>query len=605
MEKFSRSPDDPGVYLMKDRSGTVIYVGKAKHLKKRLASYFSKACHTNVKTGILVGKIADFETLITKTEQEALILESNLIRRYKPHYNVILKDDKRYPLIRIQMGEPYPYIEKVRRIVKDGNLYFGPFAAASSLNATLTFIRKTFKLRNCKKKVFQARTRPCLNYQMGHCMGPCSLDVPQETYMETVKEVILFLKGRMPQLSAKVKHDMLEASEREDFERAALFRDKWRAIESVMEKQTVVSTDMADRDVIAAALSDAIAVVTILQVRNGYWVGTRHFEIPLPFPDEKEILSAFVNQYYEDQGFIPPEILLGRTIEEKSVLESWLRDKKGKRVDIASPRRGEKTDLIDMARRNAENELKTRIESGSRLKSLLERLQRALHMERPPSRIECFDNSHFRGEEAVSGMVVFIGGAPEKKFYRKYRIREGGDQDDYGYMKEVLTRRFTRSEGDMAWPDLLMVDGGKGQLNIALAVLKELSIDDRFQVIGIAKKDTNKGETEDKIFLPARANPVVFGKERDLLLFLQRIRDEAHRFAVTFHRQSKKRSLISSLLDDIPGIGKKRRDMLLEKYGGISGIKGADIGELSVLQGMSLPLALRLKEHLESQGNRM
>ena len=599
-EKYGRCPNDPGVYLMKDQAGRVIYVGKAKHLKKRLASYFVKTHHTDVKTGILVGKIADFETLITKTEQEALILEANLIRRYKPQYNVILKDDKRYPLIRVHLQDPYPYIEKVRRIVKDGNLYFGPFASASSLNATLTFIRKTFKLRNCKKKAFQHRTRPCLNYQLGHCMAPCSLDTPPDKYMETVREVILFLKGRMPQLAFKLKQEMLQASDREDFENAALLRDKWRAIESVMEKQTVVSTDMTDRDVIATAFSDAIAVVTLLQVRNGYWVGTRHFEIPLPFRDEKELLSAFVNQYYEDQGFVPPEILLARPVEDHRVLEAWLREKKGKRVDLASPQRGEKRDLMEMARRNAENELKTRIESDARLKSILERLQRALHMRCAPSRIECFDNSHFRGEEPVSGMVVFIDGLPEKRLYRKYRIKGEADQDDYGYMKEVLSRRFARSQGEMAWPDLLLVDGGKGQLNIALAVLKELAILDRFQVAGIAKKDSHKGETEDKIFLPERANPVQFGKERDLLLFLERIRDEAHRFAVSFHRVSKKRSLIASALDDIPGIGKKRRDMLLEAYGGISGIKEVEAWELAALPGMTLALAIRLKEHLES-----
>ncbi|MBU0992372.1 MAG: excinuclease ABC subunit UvrC [Proteobacteria bacterium] len=600
IEKLSRCPSDPGVYLMKDKEGTVIYVGKAKHLKKRLASYFIKTNHLDVKTGVLVSKIVDFEILITKTEQEALILEANLIRRYKPQYNVILKDDKRYPLIRIHVKDPYPYIEKVRKIAQDGNLYFGPFAAASSLNFTLKFIYRTFKLRNCKKKTFQSRTRPCLNYQMGNCLGPCCLNVNNETYQDIVREVILFLKGRMPELAVKLKTAMTSAAENQDYETAAQLRDKWFAIEKVIEKQTVVSTDMADRDVIALARAESTLIITVLFVRTGYWISTRHFAIEDPLSDTSEIIGAFIKQYYGSSNFIPSEIIVPKSIEDKSILEQWLRDIKGKKVEIIHPMRGEKVRLLDMAERNATSELKDRIESGSLSKALLERLKQKLHLERLPSKIECFDNSNLLGDEPVSGMVVFNDGTPRKSLYRTYRIRDVKYQDDYAYMKEVLTRRYQKNEGDMIYPDLLMVDGGKGQLNIALSVLKELDIANEFQVVGIAKKDGKKGETEDKIFIPNRSNPINFGKDHDLLLFLQRIRDEAHRFAVSFHRKIRNRSLIHSSLDDIPGIGKKRRDMLLRTYGGISEMKLAEVEDLAALPGMNRISATRLKKHLES-----
>ena len=598
-EKVARSTTEPGVYMMKDTQGVIIYIGKAKNLKKRLSSYFIRKNHLDVKTGVLVSKIADFDTLVTKTEQEALILEANLIRRHKPKYNVILKDDKRYPLLKVHIHDPYPFIEKVRKMSDDGNRYFGPFAASSSLNHSLKIIHRTFKLRNCGNKTFHRRTRPCLNYQMGHCLGPCCLDVSRADYGEIVKEVILFLKGRMPELAVKIRKDMLDAADAQDFEAAAAFRDKLFAIEKIMEKQTVVSTDMADRDVIALAQGQALVVITVLSIRNGYWIGTRHFALHDMIIDPSDIAGAFIKQYYTKVSFIPPEIIVDQSIDDLGSLEEWLRQIKGKKVSILFPKRGEKVRLMDMALKNAEKELNDRLEAGAAARNLIDRLQQKLQMNTLPSTIECFDNSNLQGENPVAGMVVFQDGEPMKSLYRKFKIRSVEIQDDYAYMREVLSRRYGKQDKDMALPDLLMVDGGRGQLNIALAVLDELNLSHAFTVIGIAKKDEGKGETGDKIFLPNRSNPVIFGKDNDLLLFLQRIRDEAHRFAITFHRHVRSRSLLHSALDDIPGIGKKRKALLLKTFGGQAQLKTATLEEIAALPGLNMELAHRIKKYME------
>ena len=598
-EKVARSATEPGVYMMKDADGVIIYIGKAKNLKKRLASYFIRKNHLDVKTGVLVSKIADFDTLITKTEQEALILEANLIRRHKPRYNVILKDDKRYPLLKIHVHDPYPFIERVRKMSDDGNRYFGPFAASSSLNYSLKLIHRTFKLRSCGNKTFRRRTRPCLNYQMGHCLGPCCLDVSQADYGEIVKEVILFLKGRMPELAVKIRKDMTDAAEKQNFEDAAAFRDKLFAIEKIMEKQMVVSTDMADRDIIALAQGQTLAVITVLSVRNGYWIGTRHFTLKDMIIDPSDIVGAFINQYYTKVSFIPPEIIVDQSIDDRGALEEWLKGMKGKKVSILYPKRGEKVRLMDMALKNAEKELSDRLDAGEAARNLIDRLQRKLRMDTLPSRIECFDNSNLQGKNPVAGMVVFQDGEPMKSLYRKFKIRSVETQDDYAYMREVLSRRYGAKDKDMAEPDLLMVDGGKGQLNIALSVLDALGLLGAFTVIGIAKKDEGKGETGDKIFLPNRSNPVIFGKDQDVLFFLQRIRDEAHRFAISFHRQIRSKSLVHSALDDIPGIGKKRKATLLKAFGGHAQLKTAALEEIAALPGLNMEMARRIKKYME------
>ncbi len=586
-----RVATDPGVYLMKDAGGRIIYVGKAKNLKKRLSSYFQRSDQHDLKTSVLVEKIADFETIITASEQEALILESTLIKRYKPRYNVILKDDKRYPFLRINIREPYPFISVVRKFAGDGAQYFGPFTSGKAVHQTLKVIRKTFKLRKCKTKEFMKRSRPCLNYQIGACLGPCCNNVEKETYHEIVKEVGLFLKGRAPELLRKIKNDMVQAAEREDFETAAELRDKLFAIEKMTEKQVVVTTDQRDRDVLAIVRDKEHVLLTVLFIRGGYLTASRHFSISETLADQTEMIEAFIRQYYEKTQFIPGEILVPAVIENVSLLEEWLKTLKGSHVRIYKPMRGEKRRLLEMALENAGKELQYRIESGRAANELLDRLQRRLHMNTRPIRIECFDNSHILGNHPVAGMVVFNEGKPDKASYRKFSIKTVQEPDDYAYMAEILSRRFGKDEDSRPFPDLLMVDGGKGQLNIARAVIQSLGLEGEFQLIGIAKKDENKGENADKIFLPDRSNPVIFGKDTDLLLFLQRIRDEAHRFAIRFHRQRRNQGTIQSALDAVPGVGKQRKKTLLDHFGGVQQIAEASLEDICVLPGMNRKVA--------------
>ena len=591
LEKLSRASDEPGVYLMKDSNGKIIYVGKARSLKRRLASYFKNSGQLDIKVKILVDKISDFETIITRTEKEALILESNLIKRHKPRYNVVLKDDKRYPSLRIDLTEAFPNFSIVRKIGLDDALYFGPFASAYAVRETLRTINKTFKLRKCKARDFRARNRPCLHCQMEGCLAPCCLDVDPAVYREQVNDAIMFLRGRTPHLIRKIKKQMEEAARAQEFERAARLRDKIYSLERTIEKQIAVTTDFKDRDIFAVAGEENYAVVTVLSVRGGFLSGTRHYDFTEVISSESELLAAFIRQYYERQTFIPDELLVSAVPADADLIEDWLRGARGKKVGFLRPRRGEKAHLTNLADHNARNELKNLIASRSAETELLLRLQIKLRMRNLPQRIECVDNSNISGTEPVAAMVVFENARADKSQYRKYRIRSVPEHDDYAYMKEVLERRFGKGEESRPYPDLLMVDGGKGQLNIALAVVKELHLSGEFDVVGIAKKDEKKGETRDKIFLPLRANPVGFGREGDLLLFLQRIRDEAHRFAISFHRQRRRKRSLQSALDAIPGVGKKRKAALLLHFKSVKNIRAADVEQISALPGFNRKLA--------------
>lgn len=584
----------PGVYLMKDASGTIIYVGKARNLKKRLSSYFSGTGRLDKKTEVLVKKISTFETIITDTEKEALILESNLIKKHRPRYNVILKDGKRYPSLRLDTKNSYPFLEIVRKTKKDGAMYFGPFSSAGAVRQTVKVINKTFRLRKCKTKDFQNRSRPCLNYQMGTCLGPCCHNIDETVYQEIVREVSLFLKGRAHELIKNIKKEMIEASENHEFEKAARLRDKMFSIEKTVEKQIAVTTDFMDRDVIAIAGEKDLSMIVVLFVRGGLLLGSHRFPLHETMSSDAEIIGAFIKQYYEKSSFIPKEILTSTNLEDSMVLEEWMKDLKGEKVSISWPRRGEKARLSHIAMQNAENELKNHIISEEAHKNLLLRLQNKLGMDKIPNRIECFDNSNISGKEPVSGLVVFNHGKFERSSYRKYKLRTVNAQDDYAGMSEVLKRRFGNTENKVPLPDLLMVDGGKGQLNIAVSVTRDLNLGGRFDIIGIAKRNEQKGETEDKIYKPGRANPVNMGREGDLLVFLQRIRDEAHRFAISFHRTRRNKTSIRSALDDVPGIGKKRKEKLLKYFGSIKKIRAATLEELSALPGMNIKAAKAL-----------
>ncbi len=599
---LQKAPSKPGVYLMKNRKGQVIYVGKAKHLRRRLTTYFSRKEVPDLKTSVLIQHIADLETIVTASEKEALILESNLIKKYRPRYNVILKDDKRYPSLRMNISEPYPYLSIVRKVTNDGNLYFGPYASSTAVAKTLKMINRTFKLRKCRHRDFRNRTRPCLNHQMNICLAPCCLDVDPSEYQKIVDEVVLFLSGRTPALIKTVKNDMMNAAANEDYERAAFLRDKMFALEKTLEKQVAVSTDFADRDVVAMAGDRELKILTILFVRGGFIQGIRHFVFKENLAGDPELMEAFLRQFYEEAPFVPNEILLSVFPENTSLLEDWLHTIKGRKVRLLAPQRGEKKLLIHMALKNAEQEQRQLTAADHSLQGLLERLQRRLSLPRPPVRIECFDNSTLAGNSAVAGMVVYHQGKPDKSAYRRYRIKTVTIPDDYASMEEVMKRRFGHRKADEPLPDLLLVDGGRGQLGVVQAILKGLGLSDQVPAAGIAKKEVEKGETEDKIYLPGRSNPIQFGMEKDVLLFLQQIRDETHRFALSYHQKHRTGVSLTSALDGIPGIGPKRKNNLLRYFGSLEKIRAATPEEIGALPGMNPTLASRLLEDLHRLG---
>ena len=634
-DQLARVTSQPGVYLMRNRRGRVIYVGKALNLKKRLTSYFKEQGQADFKTAALVSNIKAFETVITRTEKEALILESNLIKLHRPRYNIELKDDKRYPSLRLDLTHPYPNLAIVRKIRKDGARYFGPYSSAKAVRQTLRVIHRTFKLRKCHSKAFQNRSRPCLYYQMGLCHAPCCLDVSHTIYDQVVNEVILFLKGRTPQLIQQIKKEMLLAAEAQEFERAAVLRDKMFALQKTLEKQVAVTTDFVDRDVLGMSREGAYTVLTVLFIRGGFWLGTRHFEFENTLSTDPEIISSFILQYYEKDHTIPKELLITAELEELPLLEEWLWEIKGTKVHILHPQRGKKRYLVNMATENARNHLQELLAVKTADADLLARLQERLRLADLPTRIECFDNSNISGTNPVASMVVFEKGRPKSAAYRRFRIKNVPEQDDYAYMAEVLSRRFKKTgaenkgaenkgaenngaknkelekkgsekkeQGFENYPDLLMVDGGKGQLNIALAVLQEQGLAKTFAVVGIAKKDERRFETEDKIFKPGRANPINFGRDHDLLLFLQRIRDEAHRFAITYHRKRRSKTALTSKLDGIPGIGPQRKKILLKHFGSIKKIGAASVEEVAALPGLNMAVAEAVTKALaEGQGS--
>jgi excinuclease ABC subunit C len=603
-DKLAHTARAPGVYRMYDEHDQIIYIGKAQDLKKRLTSYFSGSGSMDVKTRVLVKKINRFDTILTRNEKEALILESNLIKRHRPRYNVELKDDKRYPSLRLDMTEEYPSLSIVRKTKSDGALYFGPYASAGAVRQTLKLIQKTFKIRKCRHGKFQKRSRPCLHCQMGGCLGPCCNPVAPERYREAVDEVILFLKGRTPQLIASIRTEMLAAAADKEFEKAAALRDKMQALERTLERQVAVTTDFKDRDILAVAHSEEMRLITLLTVRGGFLQGGRHFEIPATLAETGEMLSAFIRQYYARASFLPNEILVCTPLPDADAISDWLRQTEGTRVKLKFPQRGEKAKLIKLARENATQALEERLKAAQDEQILLRRLQSRLKLKRLPVRIECLDNSNLSGMEPVASLVVFRNAQPLKSDYRKFRIRSVTEPDDYAYMAEVLTRRFGKNSKKMpTMPDLLVLDGGRGQVGIALRVLQSLNLDKAFDIIGIAKANPDRGDTHDKVYRPGRANPIAFGREPDLRLFLQRIRDEAHRTAVAFHRQRRSKRGLDSVMDAIPQIGPRRKATLLKHFGSVKHIARASEAELTALPGMNRKAAAAVKHYLRGKLN--
>ncbi|MBT4875983.1 MAG: excinuclease ABC subunit UvrC [Desulfobacula sp.] len=594
LEKYRQAPHQPGVYRMLDTKGSTIYVGKAKDLKKRLSSYFIKKNNHDPKTMALLEMIKDFEIIITSSGHEAFILESNLIKEYNPKYNVILKDGKNYPLLRIDMNETYPAIQRVRKIKNDKAHYFGPYSSSNSVNKTLKQIQKIFKLRRCKNTQFKNRSRPCLNFQIKACLGLCCNDVSVVKYKRQVQDAILFLKGRSHKIVKKLKVEMMGHASSREYEKAAEIRDTIFAIENILEKQVVVSPDMIDRDIVAFAADKGRAVITVMIVRSGFLIDTAHYPLNLGFKEPDEILSAFLGQYYKHMEFLPSIILLSRKIENKEEMEYLFAKRKGKKVSIRVPARGEKKRLVEMAHVNASRELEKSLLKEEEERASISMLKDLMRMKSLPTRIECFDNSNLSGQDPVSSMVVFKDGRPYKDGYRKFIIRGLDFQDDYAYMYQVLERRFSKDSSKMPYPDLLVVDGGKGQLSMAVSVLKDLKIENKFMVAGLAKKNEAKGEEFDKIYIPGRSNPLNTSQAKKALYLLQQIRDEAHRFAITFQRKRREKRAGLSVLDTIPGIGPKKKKILLKHFKGITQIKTSSIDEIAGLLGMNKTLAKKV-----------
>ena len=592
-QKLDHLPTHPGVYLFKDGKGTILYIGKAGNIKHRVSSYFQKPEDKDAKTLALLENVADIDTMVTDTEKEALILENNLIKAHRPRYNVKLRDDKNYPCLKLSMEEDFPTLTIVRRIKKDDSIYFGPYPSATSLRETLRLIRRIFSIRTCLDTKFSNRLRPCINYQMGRCLGPCSGKIDPARYQEIVHQVRMFLEGKNRELVERLKKKMEEEAENLHFEAAARIRDQIEHIERIVEKQKIVSTDFLDRDVIGFHRQDHTFAIHPLFVRGGKLLGGRGFPFRSSGLPDEEILSSFLHQYYREGKFIPEEILTPMAIPDQDLVEQWLTELKGKKVKIFVPAKGDKKHLLEMASDNAEQFLLAEEGAEGDGESLLEALREKVRLKKVPRRIEAFDISNLQGGNAVGSMVFFQDGKPDKQGYRHFKIQTVKGADDYGMMYEVLLRRYQKVTEKSDLPDLVLLDGGRGQLNVAQEVFKELKIEE-VDLISLAKERTVEGsplsrlrKTEEKIFHPHYKEPFVLGRNSPVLHLLDRIRDEAHRFAITFHKKVRGRETIKSELGEIPGIGRVRQMELLKHFRTIEKIKEATEEELAKVSKMN------------------
>ena len=585
--KTALLPKAPGVYILKNKKGVIIYVGKAKSLRNRVQSYGKqRAASPPGKLHTMISQIADLDHLVTTTEKEALILESTLIKRHRPRYNVILKDDKNYPYIKLSLEEQFPRLSLVRRVKKDTSLYFGPFTSAQAVRETLKIIHQHFLLRKCQSKTFQFRQRPCLNYQMGQCPAPCFKLIDEERYRSVVKEVELFLKGQNKRLITLLQETMEQESDKLHFEAAAQIRDRITSLQKTLEQQKTVTLDFTDRDVIALHRDEQGVTLVILFIRNGQLIGSKDFTlVHAPLPNE-EIISSLVNQFYGEGRLIPREILIPCALEDQEVIQDALRERKGGRVELITPRKGKKVQLVELARLNAESVFTTNQHKKEDVASCAAELKGLLHLKQAPVTIECYDISNLGGQLAVGSMVQFKEGEPAKNNYRRFRIKWHEGADDCGMLYEVLKRRLSGGEKTAPLPDLIVVDGGKAQLNAALKVVHELDLK-LFDVIALAK-GKSKGErgsrtphkTPEQVFIPNRKNPVMLPFRSAALLLLERIRDESHRFALHYHRTLRHKENFHSSLEDIPGVGEKMRNRLLKHFGSIEKVAQASVNEL-------------------------
>ena len=604
-EKLRQTSQLPGVYLLKDDKGKIIYVGKAKALRNRLRSHFKAGKDEELRHRQMMAKVVDFETIVTDSELEALIMEANFVKAHRPKYNINLKDDKSYPYIRIT-NELYPRVIITRKIIRDGSKYYGPYTDVKYVRQVMAAIKKIFPIRTCNLQITRSsidsgKNRVCLMYHIKRCHGPCEGKISPEAYRQYVDHITSFIEGKNNQLAEDIKRQMAEAAERQQYEIAAELRDQMRGIEAFRARQKVVDLDALERDILAVAADGDVACGLVFHVRDGKMVNRQHYY--LEGAEEKsigEVMETFVKQYYLRAELIAREIFLSESIENSEQIAQWLKEKRGGAVTLHIPQRGRKADVIEMARQNARllvEELKLQKSAQTRISKMVIALQKDLNLENPPNRIEAFDISHIQGTETVASLVVFENGKPKKSDYRKFKIKTVQGIDDFASMAEVVERRYARilREGE-PMPDLILIDGGKGQLSSAVSILKKFGIGDQ-PVIGLAKR-------LEEIFRPGLSDPQTLPKASPSLRLLQQVRDEAHRFAITFHRSLRAKSMVRSALDGIPGIGEKRRKILLQTFGSVEGIKKAGVEEIAAVESMNIKEAKIIKDHLSKMKER-
>jgi excinuclease ABC subunit C len=604
-EKLKSLPTKPGCYLYKDTGGTVIYVGKAINLRNRVRSYFQKSANLTPKVRRLVSNIVDLEFMITDTELEALVLECSLIKKYQPHYNVRLRDDKQYPYLCLTTSEPYPRLMLVRKVRQDKNRYFGPFSGSRVVYSTMELVNRIFPLVSCGKS-FDGRPvqKPCLYHHMGQCLAPCAGLADPADYQAAVKDVTDFLEGRQEHLVRKLREQMEEAAEALEFERAARLRDRVQAVEEVLQRQKVVSSEMIDQDVIAVVADEAGtngSCVQMFYIRGGKLIGQNHFMVEGTGEEEPgNVVQEFVKQYYQSANYIPQEILLPCDMDEINIVQAWLRQKRGRKVEVHVPVRGDKKRLMELATENAVHamgQLKAEIRAKlGNAEGALQELGEALGLAGPPMRIECFDISNTQGANQVASMVVCERGQMNKQEYRRFKIKRDDDRpNDFASMREVITRRLREAQAGNSrftrLPDLLIVDGGRGQVSSAEAAMEETGL--VLPLAGLAKQFEH-------LFLPGEPDPVILPRNSQALFLVQRIRDEAHRFANTYQAAVRGKEATRSILDEIPGIGPKRRKALQLHFGSIAKLKAATVGEIAMAPGMNVKLAELVHDHLHT-----
>ncbi|NLF02119.1 MAG: excinuclease ABC subunit UvrC [Anaerolineales bacterium] len=603
-------PHKPGVYLMHDVTGTVIYVGKAVDLHNRVRSYFHSSAWEDPKVRALVGDVSDIEFIVTDSELEALILEANLIKEHRPRYNIRLKDDKRYPYIKVTWADPYPKVMVTRRMEDDGSRYFGPFTFAQAVYQSLDMLRRSFPYLTCNREITGHDERACLYYDIKLCPGPCIGAATQDEYRAGIRGLIRFLEGRSEEVVADLNARMKQAAEAWDFERAAVLRDQLAAAQHIVAHQKIVSTTSGDQDVVAFARDNGNACVQVFFIRGGKLLGREYFVLEgAENENARSVMTAFIKQFYEEAAHVPREVLLPEELDEALIIQQWLKRKRGAQVRLHVPQRGPKRELVAMAAENASETLtalRAQWEADAHNhEAALQELQETLGLSAPPVRIECYDISTTQGTEIVGSMVVFVHAVPRKSDYRHFTVRTVEGTDDYASMREVLQRRFRRwqiatsdqvlgSRDVKGWaklPDLVVVDGGKGQLGVAEEVLAEFGLTDTVPVAALAKE-------REEVYLPGRPHPVALPERSQGRFLLQRVRDEAHRFAITHHRARRRRAGVASQLDEIPGVGPARRKALLKAFGSLAGVRAASIEELAAVPGIPHSVALAIKEHL-------